>query len=58
MENLHPDVDYVMLSAEELDKRVKELATQMDKLYEGRKPVDIILAAYESSRTNQKVELV
>lgn len=43
MENLHPDVDYVMLSAEELDKRVKELAAQMDKLYEGRKPVVVCI---------------
>ena len=43
MEMLHPDVDYVMLSAEELDKRVKELATQMDKLYEGRKPVVVCI---------------
>lgn len=43
MENLHPDVDYVMLSAEELDKRVKELAAQMDRLYEGRKPVVVCI---------------
>ena len=39
MEKLHPDVDYVMLTAEEIDKRVKELAAQMDRLYDGRKPV-------------------
>lgn len=43
MEQLHPDVDYVMLSAEEIEKRVKELAAQMDKLYEGRKPVVVCI---------------
>lgn len=43
MEQLHPDVEYVMLSAEEIDKRVKELAAQMDKLYEGRKPVVVCI---------------
>lgn len=43
MEMLHPDVDYVMLSAEEIEKRVKELAAQMDKLYEGRKPVVVCI---------------
>lgn len=43
MEKLHPDVDYVMLSAEEIDKRVKELAAQMDKLYEDRKPVVVCI---------------
>ena len=43
MEQLHPDVEYVMLSAEEIEKRVKELAAQMDKLYEGRKPVVVCI---------------
>lgn len=43
MEKLHPDVDYVMLSAEEIDKRVKQLAAQMDKLYEDRKPVVVCI---------------
>ena len=43
MENLHSDVDYVMISAVEIEKRVKELAAQMDKLYEGRKPVVVCI---------------
>jgi hypoxanthine phosphoribosyltransferase len=43
MEQLHPDVEYVMLSAEEIEKRVKELAAQMDKLYEGRKPIVVCI---------------
>ena len=38
MEKVHPDVDYVMISARKIQKRVKALAAQMDKLYEGRKP--------------------
>lgn len=43
MERIHPDVEYVMLQAEEIEKRVKELAAQMDKLYEGRKPVVVCI---------------
>ncbi len=35
----HPDVEYVMLSEKKIAKRVKSLAAQMDKLYEGRTPV-------------------
>lgn len=37
--DMHENVEYVMLTAEQIDKRVKELAAQMDKLYEGRRPV-------------------
>ena len=36
---MHENVEYVMLTAEQIEKRVKELAAQMDKLYEGRRPV-------------------
>lgn len=43
MERIHSDVEYVMLQAEEIEKRVKELAAQMDKLYEGRKPVVVCI---------------
>lgn len=39
MMDMHENVEYVMLTAEQIDKRVKELAAQMDKLYEGRRPV-------------------
>lgn len=37
--NMHENVEYVMLTAEQIDARVKELAAQMDKLYEGRRPI-------------------
>lgn len=43
MEKVHPDVDYVMISARKIQKRVKALAAQMDKLYEGRKPVVVCI---------------
>ncbi len=36
---MHENVEYVMLSAAQIETRVKELAAQMDKLYEGRKPI-------------------
>ena len=39
MEFVHPNVEYVMITAEQIEKRVKELAKQMDTLYKGRKPV-------------------
>ncbi len=37
--DIHENVEYVMLTAEQIETRVKELAAQMDKLYEGRRPV-------------------
>lgn len=37
----HENVEYVMLSEEQISARTKELAAQLDKLYEGRKPVVI-----------------
>ena len=37
----HENVEYVMLSEEQIVTRTKELAVQLDKLYEGRKPVVI-----------------
>ncbi|MBQ9113414.1 MAG: hypoxanthine phosphoribosyltransferase [Clostridia bacterium] len=37
----HENVEYVMLSEEQIVARTKELAAQLDKLYEGRKPVVI-----------------
>lgn len=43
MERIHPNVEYVMLQADEIEKRVKELAAQMDELYEGRKPVVVCI---------------
>ena len=37
----HENVEYVMLSEEQIIARTKELAVQLDKLYEGRTPVVI-----------------
>ena len=37
----HENVEYVMLSEEQISARTKELAAQLDKLYEGRRPVVI-----------------
>ena len=37
--SMHDNVEYVMLTAEQIDTRVKELSAQLDKLYEGRRPV-------------------
>jgi hypoxanthine phosphoribosyltransferase len=39
----HENVEYVMLDEEQIAKRVKELAEQMDKLYEGRSPIVICI---------------
>ena len=36
---MHKDVEYIMLTEEQITARVKELALQMDKLYDGRTPV-------------------
>ncbi len=36
---VNQNVEYVMLGQEEIEKRVKELAAQLDKLYEGKTPV-------------------
>ena len=34
----NPDVEYVMLTEKQIAKRVKAVAKQLDKLYEGRTP--------------------
>ena len=39
MVEIHPNVEYVMLNEEQIATRVKELAAQLDKLYDGRFPV-------------------
>ncbi len=39
----HENVEYIMLSEEEIAVRVKELAAQLDKLYEGRTPVVVCI---------------
>ncbi len=43
MEEKHQDVEYIMLSAKQIAKKVKEVASQLDKLYQGRKPVVICI---------------
>ena len=35
----HPNVEYIMLNEEQISARIKELAAQLDKLYNGRFPV-------------------
>lgn len=43
MTEKHQNVEYVMLDEEQIAKRVKELAEQLDKLYEGRTPVVVCI---------------
>lgn len=43
MSEIHENVEYVMLTKEKIEKRVRELALQLDKLYEGRTPVVICI---------------
>ncbi|MBO5412487.1 MAG: hypoxanthine phosphoribosyltransferase [Clostridia bacterium] len=40
---MHKDVARIMLTSEEIDVRVREIAKQLDKLYEGRTPVVICI---------------
>lgn len=39
----HPDVEYVMLSDKKIAQRVKELAKQLDILYQNRRPVVVCI---------------
>jgi len=43
MEEIHQDVEYVMLTAKQIAKRIKAVAKQLDKLYQGRKPVVVCI---------------
>ena len=43
MAEVHPDVEYVMLSEQQIKRKVKQMAKQLDKLYEGRKPVVVCI---------------
>ena len=38
MVEVHPNVEYVMLTNQQISRRIKAVAKQLDKLYEGRKP--------------------
>lgn len=40
---INQDIEYVLLDAEKIRLRVKEIAAQMDKLYEGRKPIVVCI---------------
>ena len=43
MVEIHPNVDYVMLTNQQISRRIKAVAKQLDKLYEGRKPVVVCI---------------
>ncbi len=43
MMELHPDAEYVMLSERQIKAKVKQMAKQLDKLYEGRMPVVVCI---------------
>ena len=40
---MHPDCERILLTEEQIGRRVKEVAAQLDKLYEGRKPVVVCI---------------
>ena len=40
---MHPDVDRLMLTQEEIAEKVKAIAEKLDKLYEGRTPVVVCI---------------
>ena len=39
----HPNVEYIMLSERKIARRIKALGAQLDKLYDGRKPVVVCI---------------
>ena len=39
MMEIHPNVEYVMLTDRQIKNRIKSVAKQLDKLYEGRNPI-------------------
>lgn len=49
---------YHRLQLADLIAAIDENRAPLVDVYEGKKPVEIVLAAYESSRTGKKVELV
>ncbi len=40
---MHPDCERILLTEEQITRRVKEVAAQLDKLYENRKPVVVCI---------------
>ena len=49
--------EYHRLQIADMVRAIKENRSPLIDMYEGRRPVDIVLAAYESSRTGKRVEL-
>ena len=49
--------EYHRLQIADMVHAIKESRRPLIDMYEGRRPVDIILAAYESNRTGKKIEL-
>ena len=43
MAELHQDIDYVMIDEKAIKRKVKAMAKQLDKLYEGRVPVVVCI---------------
>ena len=41
--SLHENVDRIMISQEQIAQRVKELAVQLDQVYQGRKPLMVCI---------------
>lgn len=41
--SMHSDVKYVMITAEQIAQKVKELGTELDRLYEGKKPIMVCI---------------
>lgn len=40
---LHQDVEYIMLTEEQIDKRVRELAKELDEYYKGKNPLVVCI---------------
>ncbi len=40
---MHKNVERILLDEQTIEKRVKEMATQLDRLYEGRRPVVVCI---------------
>jgi hypoxanthine phosphoribosyltransferase len=43
MAKIHPNVEYVMISEQEIKDRIKSMAQELDKVYEGKKPIVICI---------------
>ena len=43
MKEMHPDAEYIMLSERQIKAKVKQMAKQLDRLYQGRKPVVVCI---------------